>query len=97
MPLAKTELILFGTDSSFLENLRGFSAELPYVRYEVGHGPEVVARAGLDALWATPLAGVDLFGATPPFPLHEARVFETPSHIGAAWDAQVWGGWSSHV
>jgi hypothetical protein len=34
----------------------------------------VVAKAGLDALWATPMAGVELFAATLPFPLHEACV-----------------------
>jgi len=78
MMIAKTELTLFGTDSGFLESLKRFSTGLPYINYETGHGPQVVAKAGLDALWATPMVGVELFGATPPFPLHEARVLETP-------------------
>src|SRR5947207_15492448 len=72
------QLILFSTDSAFLEALKPFSAMLPYVDYEVGNGPQVTARARLDALWATPMAGVELFGASPPFPLHEARVHKTP-------------------
>jgi hypothetical protein len=75
---SKTQLILFGTDTGILEDLKRFSTELPYVSYEGGYGPQVVAKAGLDALWATPMAGVELFGATPPFPLHEAQVLETP-------------------
>jgi len=78
MSSAKAELVLFGTDSSFLENLKELSTELPYISYEVGYGPQVVARAGLDAMWATPMAGIELFGAAPPFPLHEARVLQTP-------------------
>jgi hypothetical protein len=72
------ELVLFGTDSALLTKLSCFSTDLPYVRYESGYGPQVVARVGLDALWVTPMAGVELFGAVPPFPLHEARVLETP-------------------
>jgi hypothetical protein len=78
MTFAKTELVLFDTDSGLLENLKRFSRELPYISYEVGYGPAVVAKANLDALWITPMAAVELFGANPPFPLHEARVLETP-------------------
>lgn len=78
MTTAKTELTLFGRDSRFLENLKRFSAGLPYISYATEYGPTVVAKAGLDALWATPMVGVELFGATPPFPLHKARVLETP-------------------
>ncbi len=73
-----TELILFGADSGFLQNLKRFSSELPYISYEVGHGPQVVAKAGLDAMWATPMSGAELFGAVPPFPLHKAQVLPTP-------------------
>jgi hypothetical protein len=78
MHVDKPELVLFSTDAKFLEKLRPFSVELPYIRYEVGHGPQVTARAHLDALWATLMAGAELFGAAPPFPLYEARVLETP-------------------
>jgi hypothetical protein len=74
MSPAKIQLILFATDSGLLENLKRFSIELPYISYEAGYGPQAVAKANLDALWATPMAGVELFGAAPPFPMHEARV-----------------------
>ena len=74
-----THLVLFGTDLDLLEELRRASAALPYLSCEPGYGPQVVAKAGLDALWATPMIGAELFGATPPFPLHEARVLRTPA------------------
>ena len=74
----RPHLVFFSSDSAFLEKLKPFSAELPYISYEVGNGPHVTAKAGLDALWATLMAGVELFGAEPPFPLYEARVLETP-------------------
>src|SRR5690348_13229216 len=69
---AKTELVLYGTDFHLLEELKRFSVDMPYVFYEPGYGPQVVIKAGLDALWASPMAGVELFGATPPWPIHEA-------------------------
>src|SRR5690348_10388753 len=72
------QLVVFGTDSGLLESLKRSSAALSYVSYEHGFGPQVVARACLDAVWATPAIGAELFGATPPFPLHEARVLKTP-------------------
>src|SRR5438105_2199407 len=72
------QLVLFGTDTSLLEELKRSSSALPYLSYEGGYGPQVVAKARLDALWATPMTAVELFGAVPPFPLHEARVLETP-------------------
>jgi len=72
------QLVIFGTDSDLLENLRRSSAALPYISYEQGYGPQVAARAGLDAMRATPMIGAELFDATPPFPLYDARVLETP-------------------
>jgi hypothetical protein len=53
--------------------------ELPYIHYEVGHGPQVTKRVQLDALWATIMLAVELFGENPPFPLHQARVRKTSS------------------
>ncbi len=75
---AKPQLILYSTDSALLDKLKPFSAELPYVSYAAGNGPQVTASASLDALWATLMTGVELFGAVPPFPLHEANVLKTP-------------------
>jgi len=75
---AKLELVLYGTDFDLLEKLKRFSADMPYIVYEPGYGPQAVTKAGLDALWATPMIGVELFGAAPPFPIHEAQVLETP-------------------
>lgn len=72
------QLVLFGTDTGLLEDLKRFSGGLPYIMYEQGYGPQVVVKADLDAFWATPMVGAELFGATPPFPLHEARVLKTP-------------------
>ena len=72
------QLILFSTDAALLERLKPHATALPYIAFEVGNGPEVTARARLDALWATLMAGVELFGAVPPFPLHDARVLPTP-------------------
>ncbi len=77
MKAAKTELILFSPDYAILETLRQFSEDLPYIEYEGGYGPEVVEKARLDAIWATPMMAVELFGANPPFPVHEARVLRT--------------------
>lgn len=74
----RPQLILFSTDASLLEKLKPHGSVLPYIAFEVGNGPEVTARARLDALWATLMAGVELFGAVPPFPLHDARVLPTP-------------------
>jgi hypothetical protein len=74
----KPHLILFSTDALLLERLKPYGTALPYMAFEVGHGPEVTARAHLDALWATLMTGVELFGAVPPFPLHDARVLPTP-------------------
>jgi hypothetical protein len=79
MTTGNIQLVLFGTDSGLLEGLKRSSATLPYISYEQGYGPQVVAKVGLDAVWATPMIGAELFGATPPFPLHEARVLETPA------------------
>jgi hypothetical protein len=79
MTPTKAELILFGADSDLLERLKAFSAELPWIGYEPGYGPQVVAKASLDALWATPMVGLELFGVAPPFPLHEARAHKTPT------------------
>jgi hypothetical protein len=72
------QLVLFGTDTGLLENLKRCSGALPYIRYEQGYASQVAVKADLDALWATPMIGAELFGATPPFPLHEARVLKTP-------------------
>jgi hypothetical protein len=72
------QLVLFSPDAALLEKLRPFSAGLPYISYEIGYGPQVAARVRLDALWTTLMGGVELFGASPPFPLHEARVLGTP-------------------
>ena len=72
------QLVLFGTDTGLLEDLKRCSGGLPYIMYEQGYGPQVVVKADLDALWATPMIGAELFGAIPPFPLHEARVLKTP-------------------
>lgn len=72
------QLVVFGTDSGLLESLKRSSAALPYISYEHGHGPHVAAKAGLDAMWVTPMIGAELFGATPPFPRHEVRVVKTP-------------------
>lgn len=79
MIAAKPQLILYGSDSAVLEKLKPHSAELPYISYELGYGPQVTARARLDAFWVTLMGGVELFGAAPPFPLHEARVLRTPA------------------
>ncbi len=73
------QLVLFGTDKGLLEDLKRCSGGLPYMAYEQGYGPQVVVKADLDALWATPMVGAELFGATPPFPLHEASVWKTPA------------------
>ncbi len=51
---------------------------MAYISYQPGYGPDAVRKGGLDALWATPMVGVELFGAIPPFVIHEARVLETP-------------------
>jgi len=75
----KPQLILFSPDSTLLEKLKPHSAALPYINYEVGYGPQVAAKAHLDAFWATLMGAVELFGAVPPFPLHQARVLRTPS------------------
>lgn len=75
------QLILFSTDASLLERLKPHGTALPYIAFEVGNGPEVTVRARLDALWATLMAGVELFGAVPPFPLHDARVLPTPPSL----------------
>jgi hypothetical protein len=72
------QLVLFGTDTGLLEDLKRCSGGLPYIMYEQGYGPQVVVKADLDALWATPMVGAELFGATPPFPLHEASILKTP-------------------
>jgi len=76
---AKPQLIFYGSDSALLEKLKPHSSELRYISYEVGYGPQVTAKAHLDAFWVTLMGGVELFGATPPFPLHEARVLRTPA------------------
>jgi hypothetical protein len=86
----RTALVLYGTNSHLLETLRQLSTELSYIEYEPGFGPNVVSKANLDALWATPMAAVELFGATPPFPLHEACVLKTPP-------AQIQRGMPPHV
>jgi hypothetical protein len=76
------QLVLFSSDSALLEKLSAFSKGLPYIGFEVGQGPQVAANAHLDAFWATLMVGVELFGAVPPFPLHEAKVLRTPqSHV----------------
>ncbi len=75
---AKPRLILYGSDTALLQKLKLQSSQLPYISYEAGHGPQVTARARLDALWVTLMGAVELFGAAPPFPLHQACVMRTP-------------------
>jgi hypothetical protein len=72
------ELILFGTDNAFLNNLKAHSGNLPYISYELGIGLQIAQKARFDAFWATPMMAVELYGATPPFPLHQAQVLRTP-------------------
>jgi hypothetical protein len=72
------QLVLYGTDTDLLEDLKRRAGGLPYIMCEQGYGPQVVVKADFDALWATPMIGAELFGAIPPFPLHEARVLKTP-------------------
>lgn len=74
----KPDLILFSSNAALLDSLRPFTEGMPYLKCEVGSGPQVTATAHLDALWATLMVGAELFGAVPPFPLHEARVHPTP-------------------
>jgi hypothetical protein len=74
-----TELTIYDTNAHFLRTLQECSKDLPYIHFEVGYGPDVVVKASLDALWATPIAGAELFGASPPFPLHKAKIYETPA------------------
>ena len=74
-----THIVLFGTNPILLEGLKRASDAFPYLSCELGYGPQVAAKAGLDAMWATPMVGAELFGAIPPFPLHEARVLKTPA------------------
>jgi hypothetical protein len=50
---------------------------LPFVRTFVGNGIEVTQSAQLDAMWLTPIQA-ERYGASPPFPLHEAQLFATP-------------------
>jgi hypothetical protein len=76
---AKPRLILYGSDTALLEKLKLHSSELPYISYEAGYGPQVTAKAHLDALWVTLMGAVELFGVAPPFPLHQARVMRTPA------------------
>lgn len=78
--VAGVEIVFYGTDSNLLEKLRQFSEEMAYISYQPGYGPDAVRNGGLDALWATPMVGVELFGAIPPFVTHEARVLEVPPH-----------------
>jgi hypothetical protein len=73
------QITLFSTDIELLEKLQPFSETLPYISYQGGTGPQVTASANLDAVWATLMVGVELFGAVPPFPPHEARVLQTPT------------------
>ena len=72
------ELVIYDTNSELIEKLKHCSRFVPFVDCQVGYGPEVTARASLDAMWASLMVGVEIFGANPPFPLHEARVFSTP-------------------
>jgi hypothetical protein len=46
MSKAKPQLVLFGTDAALLRKLRPFSADLPYISYETGHGPQLSRKAG---------------------------------------------------
>jgi hypothetical protein len=73
------ELVVFSPDVALLERLKTFASDLPFLSFEVGNGPQVTERARLDALWATLMAGLEVFGGAPPFPLHEARVVQTPA------------------
>jgi hypothetical protein len=50
MTAAKPQLILFDSDSALLERLKSYSEMLPYISYETGNGPQVTAKAHLDAL-----------------------------------------------
>ena len=81
----KLQLILFSPDSTLLGKSKPHSVALPYISYEVGYGPQVAATAYLDAFWVTLMGSVELFGAAPPFPLHEARAFH-------AYEKHPWEG-----
>jgi hypothetical protein len=77
MIMENIQLFLFGTNSNLLEHLKHFSAAISNICFEHGLGPQVVIKARLDAMWVSLMEGIELFGVTPPFPLHEARVITT--------------------
>lgn len=80
MSHSQPQLVFYGTDAALLETLRLCSADMPYVAYQVGTGREVTRTAHLDAIWSGLMGAVELFGLTPPFPLHEAVVLKVPKH-----------------
>lgn len=73
------KLVVYGSNTALLSRFKESVSELPYLDAESGFGPEVTRKASLDAMWATPAAGAELFGASPPFAPHQARVFQSPA------------------
>jgi hypothetical protein len=73
------QFVVFSTNRKLIEQLKAYAPQLPFLRYVWGDGPKATAEAALDAIWVSPMAAVDRFGANPPFPLFQAVVIKTPS------------------
>lgn len=72
-------LVLFDKNAEIVSHLKDELQSLAHVTVVLGSGPDVTAKEGLDAIFLTWMQAVE-FGAKPPFPVHEVRVMETPSH-----------------
>ncbi len=72
-------LVLFDKNADLVSHLKDELQSLSHVTVILGSGPDVTAKEGLDAIFLTWMQAVE-FGAKPPFPVHEVRVMETPSH-----------------
>lgn len=77
-PAMALTLIIFGTDAAKIEQIeRSLRGRIGF-EFAVGNGPAVTAAKRLDAMWAAPMMGVEIFDVGPPFPVHQARVRSTP-------------------
>ena len=74
--MVKPEIVIFDTDAAVIAALQG-ELNLPFVRTAVGNGIQVTRSAQLDGMWLTPMQA-ERYGASPPFPLHEAQILVTP-------------------
>jgi hypothetical protein len=77
------EIIICSPDAAKINRTKQIFGEVPHVSFQQLTLNEATHTANLDAMWISWMMAVEYFRASPPyppFPLYEARIFNTPEN-----------------